>query len=59
MKVFIVLREYDETGFSNEIDVFSNYTDAEKFKRQVEFDYFYISHFKQAVIIEEEVKQTE
>tara|TARA_Y100000385_G_scaffold163091_1_gene169049 strand:- start:326 stop:496 length:171 start_codon:yes stop_codon:yes gene_type:complete len=56
MKVFIVLKEFDDTGFSKDINIFSNIIDAEAFKRKTELDYVFIMHFKCAIIIEEIVK---
>ena len=56
MKVFIVLKEFDDTGFSKDIDVFSNIIDAEAFKRKTELDYVFFMDFKCAIIIEETEK---
>jgi hypothetical protein len=57
MKVFIVLQEWDDVGFSDEVEVFLNYKDAEQFKRNVELFYVYIMHFKQAIVIEKTINQ--
>lgn len=57
MKVFIVLQEWDDIGFSDDVEVFLNYKDAEQFKRNVELFYVYIMDFKQAVIIEKKIHQ--
>ena len=56
MKVFIVLKEFDDTGFSKDIDIFSSIVDAEAFKRKTELDYVFFMDFKCAIIIEETVK---
>ncbi|MEN8912586.1 MAG: hypothetical protein ABF257_01935 [Polaribacter sp.] len=57
MKVFIVLQEWDDVGFSDEVEVFLNYKDAEQFKMNVELFYVYIMHFKRAIIIEKTINQ--
>ena len=56
MKVFIVLKEFDDTGFSKDINVFSNIIDAEALKRKTELDYVFFMDFKCAIILEETVK---
>ena len=57
MKVFIVLQEWDDVGFSDEVEVFFNYKDAEQFKINVELFYVYIMHFKRAIVIEKTINQ--
>jgi hypothetical protein len=56
MKVFIVLKEFDDTGFSEDVDVFMNREDAEEFKRKTELHYVWLMDFKRAIIIEEIIK---
>ena len=56
MKVFIVLKEFDDTGFSKDVDVFMNRESAEEFKRKTELDYVWLMDFKRAIIIEELIK---
>ncbi len=56
MKVFIVLKEFDDTGFSKDVDVFMNREGAEEFKRKTELDYVWLMDFKRAIIIEELIK---
>ena len=41
MKVFIVLKEFDDTGFSKDINVFSNIIDAENLFWTVKSTYIF------------------
>ena len=50
MKVFIVLQEWDDVGFSDEVEVFFNYKDAEQFKINVEL--FFLQSRKRFMIIQ-------
>ncbi len=52
MKVFVVLKKFDDEGCRDDVEVFSTREAAEEAKRKITLDHVWFMDFEEAIIVE-------